>query len=133
MLLSGRVRTGAHNFTRGLFIGLIFGTGVTDRIARHRGCISRPSETRKKDKNARDGDKIRFGILQGSRNLLSLEQTILQSYRFYGTMKNSAVILGLNITMAVLCAVSVLLIPASHAVELWSDAFFFVACLQNQR
>ena len=122
--LSGRVRTGAHNFTRGWFIGLTFGTGVTDRIARQRGCISRPSETRKADKNARDGDKIRFGILQGRGNLLSLEQTGLQVYRFYGTIETSAVILGLNITMTVLSAVSVLVIPASHAVELWSDAFF---------
>ena len=81
MMLSGRVRTGAHDFTRGLFIGLIFGAGVTDRIVRHRGCISRPSETYKADKNARDGDKIPFGILQGSGNLLSLAQTDLQLYR----------------------------------------------------
>ena len=93
MLLSGRVRTGAHDFTQGLFIGLTFGTGVTDRIARHRGCISRPSETRKEDKNARDGDDIRFGILQGSGNLLSLAQTGLQLHRFYGTIETSAVIL----------------------------------------
>ncbi len=132
-MLSGRVRTGAHDFTRGLFIGLIFGAGVTDRIACQRGCISRPSETRKANENARDGDKIRFGILQGSGNLLSLVQTILQSYRFYGTMENSAVILGLNITMAVLCAVSVRVIPASHPAILWSDAFLGVAYLQNQR
>ena len=59
-----------HDFTRGLFLRLTFGTGVTDRIARHRGCISRPSETRKEDKKAQDGDDIGFGVFQGSRNLL---------------------------------------------------------------
>ena len=124
MPLSGRVRTSAHDFTRRLFIGLTFGTGVTNWIARHRGCISRPSETRKKDKNARDGDDIGFDVFQGSRNLLSLAQTSLQLYRFYGTIETSAVILGLNIIMAVLSAVSVLAIPASHPAILWSDAFF---------
>ena len=79
--LPGRVRTGDHDFTRGLFIGLTVGAAVTDRIARHRERPSRPSETHKKNKNARDGDNIRFGILQGSGNLLSLEQIGFQSYR----------------------------------------------------
>ena len=88
MLLSERTQTSAHDFTRRLFIGLIFGTGVTDRIARHRGCTSRPSETRKKNRNARDGDKIRFGILQGSGNLLSLEQPSLQLYQFLRYNRN---------------------------------------------
>ena len=87
MLLSGRVRTGVHNFTRGLFIGLTFGAGVTDRIARQRRCISRPSETHKENKNARDGDGNVFGVLQGCRSLLSLEQMGLLLYRFYDTIK----------------------------------------------
>ena len=88
MPLSGYVRTGAHDFTRRLFIRLTFGTRVTDQIARHRQCISRPSETHKKNKNTRDGDDIGFGILQGSGNLLSLEQTGLQLYRFLRYNRN---------------------------------------------
>ena len=88
MPLSLCTRTGKHNFTRGLFIGLTFGMGVTDRIARHRGCTSRPSETRKKNKNARDGDAIGFSVFQGSGNLLSLEQTGLQLYRFLRYNRN---------------------------------------------